>query len=416
MMPKDWDYKPLGEIISYKKGFAFKSENFRDSGRRLIRISDTTSTSIKNDAPVYVEEHESLEKYELLPNDIILSTVGSKPPMYDSMVGKAIKIPHYIDRAYLNQNLVKLVPGEAIDANFLFLKLKEPSFISYISILVRGNANQVSITLDELFNYQVLLPPKPEQEKIAQILSTWNNAIENLNFEISKHLTMFEGLLVTLISGKKRFLRLSNKLIDLPNIGKVPTEWKLTPFDHFVNPVVRNIKKPRGNYTGLGIRSHGKGTFLKYNCESEKIALEELFVVRANDLLVSITFAWEGAIAIASEQDDGALTSHRFPAYVIDSSKINLNFLRYYIRNKNFVKRLGLISPGGAGRNRVLKKADFLKLEIPLPKLDEQKLIGDTLYSLESYINILVRKKDLIIKQKQGLMQQLLTGKKRAKL
>lgn len=263
---------------------------------------------------------------------------------------------------------------------------------------------------------EVIFPPKAEQEMIAKILSTWDEAIAAVSAEILKQKFLFEGLIISLYSGRRRFCEKRSKFRTVPGIGSIPEDWKLLPMSEFARPVVRAVKKPDGRYTGLGIRSHGRGTFRKPDSESEKIALEELFEVKANDLLVSITFAWEGAIAIANKEDDGALTSHRFPAFEIDTSKINLNYLRYYIRKKSFIGQLGLISPGGAGRNRVLKKSDFLNLEISVPNIEEQTKIGNALFASEKLISLLSVKRDLLRIQKQGLMQQLLTGKKRVKV
>jgi len=82
--------------------------------------------------------------------------------------------------------------------------------------------------------------------------------------------------------------------------------WKETQFDEVLSPIVRERKKPSEAYTGLGLRSHGKGTFLKPLADPSKIAMEYLFEVKTNDLVVNITFAWEGAVAIAQECEEGA--------------------------------------------------------------------------------------------------------------
>jgi type I restriction enzyme S subunit len=135
--------------------------------------------------------------------------------------------------------------------------------------------------------------------------------------------------------------------------------------------------------------------------------MDVLFEVKRDDLIVNITFAWEGAIAIAGLSDDGALVSHRFPTYAFKKSKALPEFFRYRIVEKQFVYNLGLISPGGAGRNRVMSKPDFLKLKIWLPDIAEQQKIADCLNSADALIAARGRKVEALRAHKKGLMQQL---------
>ena len=183
--------------------------------------------------------------------------------------------------------------------------------------------------------------------------------------------------------------------------------WEETRFDEVLSPVVRERKKPVEAYTGLGLRSHGKGTFLKRLEDPAKNAMDYLYEVKCDDLIVNITFAWEGAVAIAGSADDGALVSHRFPTYTFEKGKASPEFFRYIILDKQFVYSLGVISPGGAGRNRVLSKNDFLKLRVLLPDNKEQQKIADCLTSVDELIAAKARKVDALKTHKKGLMQQL---------
>lgn len=77
---------------------------------------------------------------------------------------------------------------------------------------------------------------------------------------------------------------------------------------------------------------------------------------------------------------------------------------------------LDQISPGWAWRNRVLSKKDFLKLEVKIPKVEEQKAIADVLDKATEQLNEYKTKLEKLELQKKGLMQQLLTGKTRVKI
>ena len=94
-------------------------------------------------------------------------------------------------------------------------------------------------------------------------------------------------------------------------------EWEEYTLNDFLIPTLREVEKPKENYLAIGVRSHCKGTFKKPDSEPDKIAMDKLYIVKENDLIVNITFAWESAIAIVKKEDEGGLVSHRFPTYKI---------------------------------------------------------------------------------------------------
>ena len=170
---------------------------------------------------------------------------------------------------------------------------------------------------------------------------------------------------------------------------------------------IREISKPNENYLAIGIRSHMKGTFQKPDSDPDAIAMEKLYVVKENDLIVNITFAWEGAIAIIKPEDEGGLVSHRFPTYVFKPDQATHEYFRHIIQEKRFKYLLDVISPGGAGRNRVLSKREFLKLKWDLPCIDEQKKIAEFLSALDNKIELTAQQIDLTQTFKKGLLQQM---------
>jgi len=191
--------------------------------------------------------------------------------------------------------------------------------------------------------------------------------------------------------------------------------WERKSLGSVFSNIVRSIPKPTANYTSLGIRSHFKGTFQRIDSDPSKIEMDTLFVVKENDLIVNITFAWEGAVAIATKNDENGLVSHRFPTYINDKNQLLIDFFRYIYPTKEFKSKLELISPGGAGRNRVLKKSDFLKLFLYLPSQAEQQKIASFLTSVDDKLNQLKQKKSLLEQYKKGVMQKFFSQEIRFK-
>lgn len=191
----------------------------------------------------------------------------------------------------------------------------------------------------------------------------------------------------------------------------VPNDWDIVPIKKVVTQVHRSVDKPNEPYYRLSVRSHAKGTFHSFVEDPETVAMEELYKVKENDLIVNITFAWEHAIAIVKKEDDGLLVSHRFPTYEFNNNAC-VKFYENIIKFPRIKKMLGDMSPGGAGRNRVLNQTDFYnKLYVPYTSKKEQEKIAEILSCCDKVIEL---KENLLIEKKQEkkyLMQKLYTPK-----
>ncbi|WP_227005693.1 restriction endonuclease subunit S [Leuconostoc citreum] len=183
-------------------------------------------------------------------------------------------------------------------------------------------------------------------------------------------------------------------------------DWEERKLGELVEQIIREVPKPNKPYYRMSVRSHAKGTFKQFVDNPENVAMDKLFVVKKDDLVVNITFAWEHAIAVVNEENDGLLVSHRFPTYRADG-KSDIEFLHHVVSKENFRRKLEFISPGGAGRNRVLNKKDFLKLKIFVPKIEEQQKIGLFFKQLDETIALHQRKLDLLKEQKKGFLQKM---------
>lgn len=155
IIPDNWNVCDFGDLVNYIKGFPFKSADYTDDGVRIVRVSDTTYDSIQDSGAIYISERsaKSYKKWELREYDLIFSTVGSKPPMYDSLVGKAILVSKNHAGCLLNQNAV-LIREKSLSPDLQKLLLnhfRTVRYIDFIEMIYRGNANQASITLEDLF-------------------------------------------------------------------------------------------------------------------------------------------------------------------------------------------------------------------------------------------------------------------------
>ena len=290
--------------------------------------------------------------------------------------------------------------GPKVHDRFLFYLTTGHKFRRRGQENMQGSAGQRRVPTDFVKSYRFPLPPLPEQRKIAQILGTWDEAIASTEKLIATLERRKRGLMQRLLTGQVRFP------------GFVDA-WKVMQLGEFLRYTPRKVKKPTTAYNRMGIRSHGKGTFTGMVEDPNSNAMDYLYVVKADDLIVNITFAWEQAIAIVAPEDEDALVSHRFPTYTFRRNRVISEFFRYLMLTKRFLYQLDLITPGGAGRNRVMSKTDFLKLTVKVPSIAEQTLIGEALGSVDQNIKSRQLYLAALREQKKGLMQRLLTGQVR---
>lgn len=410
MVPKEWINVSLGDVITYKKGFAFDSSNFQSHGVQIIRISDTTSNSISLKNPIYVSKEVAakLTAFILHEGDIVLSTVGSRPHLVDSMVGKAVRIPKETEGSLLNQNLVKLIPKKSVIINdYLYLMVKKSRFIYFISTLIRGNANQVSITLNELFKYKFPLPPLIEQKKITQILSTWDKAISTTEKLLANSEQQKKALMQQLLTGKKRFLGFSKEWSN-GRLGEL--------CDFKGGSAFKEVQQGKNS---------GDLPFIKVS--DMNLKGNEIFIQNANNWITfeaanqmkaksfpkwAIVFAKVGAALLLNRrrilQQETIIDNNMMAA--IPKKSTDPNFLYQILLLIDFAK---LVQEGAIPS---INQSDLSAFKIHYPDISEQQKIAIVLSTADREIENIKQKLDCLQQEKKALMQQLLTGKRRVQV
>lgn len=136
-------------------------------------------------------------------------------------------------------------------------------------------------------------------------------------------------------------------------------------------------------YIELGLRSFGKGLFHKPPTAGAELGTKKVYRVQPGDLVISNVFAWEGALAVASESERGLIGSHRFMTWTPrETDEVDVRYLWHYFLSEPGLLRIRRASPGSAGRNRTLGIAAFEDAMIPLPDLLQQRRIAAHLDSI----------------------------------
>ena len=182
----EWKKVKLGDCISTKKGFAFKSALYTNCGVPVVRVSDFTLDSVADNDLVYYPhaEKDRYDEYVLNEGDVLIQTVGSWQYNPNSVVGKVVRVPYYHKGSLLNQNIVKIIPNNGYNNAFIFYRLKCRDFAGHVLGEARGAANQASITLDTIKRFSFDCPLLSTQQRIATILSRYDSLIENYQKQI----------------------------------------------------------------------------------------------------------------------------------------------------------------------------------------------------------------------------------------
>ena len=180
----------LGDHIEYVKGFAFKSKDYTETGIPVIRVSNFTDNSIdiKDVYHIPKERFSEFQKVNLIKDDIVIATVGSWPTNPSSVVGKTIRVPPEANNTLLNQNAVRIRSLDKDEHLYFYYVLKDKSFSDYIISTAQGSANQASITLKSILDYDLPnIDSKEKRIKIGKTLATYDEKIQ-LNTQINQTL------------------------------------------------------------------------------------------------------------------------------------------------------------------------------------------------------------------------------------
>ena len=183
-------------------------------------------------------------------------------------------------------------------------------------------------------------------------------------------------------------------------------DWEQRKLESLFTKYEDKVNTPNSGYWRLGLRSHCKGTFHTYIDAGNELETAEMNRVKSGNFILNITFAWERALAVTNDEDQDKLVSHRFPQFKPNSDLV-IDFFKHTLMDKRFKHHLELSSPGGAGRNKVLKVADMLKYELLVPSIKEQNEISSLLNHVDYIITLHQRKLDNLKLKKKALLQKL---------
>ncbi|SQD79595.1 restriction endonuclease subunit S [Moritella yayanosii] len=420
MVIERWLSTTLGEIAStVTSGSRDWAKHYSDSGSKFIRMTNLSRNGIylklKDMKYVDVKSNSADGKRTSLTHGDILISITAE-------LGKIGWIPQDFGEAYINQHtaLVRIKKAEA-ESKFVAYLLSS-DMINRVINLGNDSGAKAGLNLPSVKSVTICLPPRPEQQKIAAILTSVDDVIEKTQAQIDKLKDLKTGMMQELLTrgvgvdGKPH-----TEFKDSP-VGRIPKGWDVVEFSKLIlssNQGV-NTTTEKVTYSEYGIpaiRSNNVDENV-FDMRNRKYVSYEIFArlsekvkPKFGDVLYCNIGSDLGAAAIVDVDSDFLITWNVL-RIVSNTKIISPKFFSYLLNhNRKELRKSATESTMPFISSKALAKYVFL-----IPKLDEQLEIISVLESLDERIIKIIVKIDQYKSLKKALMQDLLTGKVRVKL
>lgn len=255
-----------------------------------------------------------------------------------------------------------------------------------------------SISKSELKKLKIPVPPISEQQKIADILSTWDKAIDNCKGIVDNFKIRNNGLSQQLLTGKMRVK------------GFEKSKWALVSINRFAKDSSRKNPNDKELIVLSCTKHNGLVPSLEYF--GRKIYSDDLTtykIVSKGQFAYATNHIEEGSIGYQSKYDE-ALISPMYTVFKTDET-VNDNFLFRVLKSNNYIHEYQKRMEGSIDRRGGLRWNEFSKIKVPVPGINEQIAINEILDKATEELNQYQEKLQTLQLQKKGLMQQLLTGR-----
>jgi type I restriction enzyme S subunit len=390
-IPEEWGCHCLGSLVSIQSGNSPAIYQPKRIGRfPFVKVDDLNlCTGVQDRAREYSDVDVGV-----VPED---STIFAKR-------GAAIatnKVRLAGAKIVMDSNMMALIPKPSLWPKFLFYSIQRENLYR-----IADTSPIPQINNKHLEPYPIPLPPLPEQKKIAEILSTWDEGIEQTRQLIAAAKRRKKALMQQLLTGKKR----------LPGFGnKWPTKTLFSITERIITSPVST-----DGYPVLSITA-GTGFVSQEDKFSKVIAgrhIEHYVLLRKGEFSYNKgnSYRYPQGCVYRLQKYDVGLVPDVFYSFRL-KAEINPEFVeQFFHADLHGVQLRRLINTGVRNNGLLnLNASDFFNLKIPFPEMDEQRAIAAVLKTADDEIASLESKLSVLEKQKKGLMQKLLTGEIRVK-
>lgn len=393
---QNWHSSIVGKHADVLTGYPFSSAQYLEGcgGVRLLRGDNVMPRGIRWENPKFWKPDygQEISRFELRQADVVVAMDRT----WISSGAKTAKIKEQDIPSLLVQRVARLRAQESLDQEFLYQLLSTHRFAQYV-LSAKTETAVPHISASQLREFPVLLPPLPEQHKIAEILQTWDDAIDKVLSLRRRRLAVLEAEKFRLLFSDEPEVRGSGRINGWSRValGNVFAERNESGFE---SGTLLSVSQVAGVIAqgSVGRKDTSNGSRAKYKR------------VVPGDIAYNTMRMWQGAAGLSSL--DGLVS----PAYTVLTpveEQIDPRFAAHLFKTKKMMFLFQRHSQGLTSDTWNLKYPAFSKIEVQLPPLENQRKISAYLDAARLELDLLDQKIEALKEQKRGLMQQLLTGK-----
>ena len=405
VIPEDWSVDTIGAVtLSVTNGGNYKN-SAQISLYPLIKMGNISRGYINLKKIEYVIGFPPSENDRLTYGDVLLNTRNTP-----ELVGKVAIWKNELSRAYFNSNLLRFnFKLEKSDPFFMNLIFNTEQVISEFRNIAKGTTSVAAIYPQDMLKVKIIIPPLQEQQRIAEALSDVDGMISSLEKLVAKYKSIKTACL-------QQMFPQNGETVPRMRLPGFTDAWEQRKYGEVVE-TRRGLTYKPSDICDSGIRV----------LRSSNID-EDTFVLKADDVFVkkdavNIDYSKENDILITSANGSTRLVGkHAIISSISGNPAVHGGFMLlgttkepYFINasmGSSWYRRfIELYVAGGNGAIGNLNKNDLDNQVILIPSEPEQRAIGAFFKQLDHLITLHQRKLEKIQKIKQGMMQQLLTGK-----
>lgn len=403
MVPKGWIKAPVQDFGHVSAGRQ-RSPNFtKGTLRPYLRVANVFENYIDTtDVNEMMFTESEYQRYKLDIGDILLNEGQST-----ELVGRPAMYVGYPENCCFQNTLVRFkADHDKVDASYALQRFLLCLYDGTFQAISKKTTSIAHLGVSRFAELNLLWPPLVEQQKITQILSTWDKAISTTEKLLENSQQQKKALMQQLLTGKKRLLD--------ENGASFSDTWKRKKVKEILIPEVVSAGDqdfPIFSVTKTGLINQSE--YFNKSVASEDTS--KYRVVKKGCFVISGLNFWMGSVDVHLI-DYPIMVSPAYKVFKITNLS-SPEFMKYLVKSSLFKRLLESASVVGASVvRRNFSESIFNNYEFLLPNLYEQKKIAQVLSLADHEIETLQKKLDYLKQEKKALMQQLLTGKKRVKV
>ena len=412
MTSEEWKVATIRDVVAcLDAGASVLSEDRtkRQGEIGVLKVSAVSYGRFIPEAHKAVVEASQIARLAVIPQQDTL--LVSRANTFD-LVGASVYVTEDYPDLFLSDKLWRIRTANNCDARWLSYVLSTGRVRANISERATGTSGSMkNISQEAFFDVKIPLPPLPEQRKIAEILGTWDAAIERVTRLIAALQRRKQGLMQRLLVPHKAD---GQPEVRLPGFA---ASWRIARFDEVFARVTR--KNSVGNKTVLTASGqHGlisQTDYFNRNVASE--SLDGYYLLHRGEFAYnrsSMNGYPYGAIKQLEAYEAGVLST-LYLCFGLFAEACTPRFYKHFFEAGGMNRGIYSIAQEGARNHGLLNVgvSEFFGLSVPVPSLDEQQRLADLFDVVEQEIDKTIAYRAALRQQKQGLMQRLLTGQVR---